>query len=351
MPAVWTPRYAGHAPGGGSRPGTGPPGTGEPAHGEVLRGALEAAGSDIHLATLHGDEPVLRVHDAEFLDWFARAWTEWEAAGLAGTAVRQDVVPHVFALPQATSGRPVTEPAAVWARSGRYAMDTLTPISPGTYDAARGAVDAALTACDLVLTGGHRAAYSACLPPGHHAGAALYGGSCYLNNAAVAAQYLRDRGPGKVAVLDIGARHGNGTQELFYARNDVFVGSVHVDPGRGWFPHFLGFADERGDGDGTGFNRNVAIAADAGDDDWLAAVHDLVEEARRFGSSAVVVSLGVDAAETDRDSPLQVSEAGFARAGRALATLGVPTVFVQERGCDLEHLGRLVIAVLRGYEG
>jgi acetoin utilization deacetylase AcuC-like enzyme len=350
MPAVWTPRHAGHAPGGGYWLGVERPGDEEPPRGEILRAALETAGAPIHLATLHGDEPVLRVHDADFLDWFSRAWSEWEAAGLVGETGQHRVVPYVFALPQLTSGRPVREPGAVWARSGRFAMDTMTLIAPGTYDAARGAVDVALTACDLVAGGTHRAAYAACRPPGHHAGAALYGGSCYLNNAAVAAQHLRDRGAEKVAVLDIDAHHGNGTQELFYARDDVFSGSVHVDPAQGWFPHFLGFADERGSGIGHGWNRNIPVPPGTGDDGWLDAVHHLAEEARRFAPSTLVVSLGVDAAAADPESPLQVTASGFARAGRALASIGVPTVFVQEGGYDLEHLGPLVLAVLRGFE-
>jgi acetoin utilization deacetylase AcuC-like enzyme len=237
-------------------------------------------------------------------------------------------------------------------------MDTMTLISPGTYDAARGAVDVALTACDLVIDGADAgngeatpAAYALCRPPGHHAGAALYGGSCYLNNSAVAAQYLRDIGTERVAIIDIDAHHGNGTQELFYERDDVFFGSVHVDPAQGWFPHFLGFADERGAGAGTGFNRNVPIAPGTKDDVWMLAVQDLTEEARRFNPGALVVSLGVDAAEADPESPLKITERGFARAGRALASLGVPTVFVQEGGYDLEHLGSLVVAVLRGFEG
>jgi acetoin utilization deacetylase AcuC-like enzyme len=350
MPAVWTPRHVGHAPDGGSWLGVLQPGDEEPPRGEVLRAALEGAGADVHLATAHGDEPVLRVHDPEFLDWFSRAWAEWEAAGLVEASGQRRVVPYVFALPQLTSGRPIPEPAAAWARSGRYALDTMTLISPGTYDAARAAVDCALTACDLVLGGEHRAAYAATRPPGHHAAAALYGGSCYLNNAAVAAQHLRDRGAARVAIVDIDAHHGNGTQEIFYARDDVWFGSVHVDPAQGWFPHFHGFAEERGDGAGHGYKRNVPVAPGTDDDAWATVVHDLAEEARRFAPDALVVSLGVDAAAADPESPLQVTERGFTRAGRALAGVGVPTVFVQEGGYDLEHLGPLVLSVLRGFE-
>ena len=137
----------------------------------------------------------------------------------------------------------------------------MTLIGPGTWDAARGAVDAALTAVDLVLAGA-AGAYACCRPPGHHAGRACYGGSCYLNNSAVAAGAFADRLGGPVAVLDIDAHHGNGTQEIFYDRTDVLVGSVHVDPGAGWFPHFLGFADETG----GGANKNLPLAPGTGDD-------------------------------------------------------------------------------------
>jgi acetoin utilization deacetylase AcuC-like enzyme len=350
MPVVWTPRHVGHAPGGGYWLGIELPGDEEPPRGEALRTALERAGAPVHVAIAHGDAPVLAVHDPEFVDWFSRAWSEWQAAGLDNDPGQPRVVPYVFALPQLTSGRPIPEPAAAWARSGRYAMDTMTLISPGTYDAARGAVDVALTAADLVLDGPLPAAYAACRPPGHHAGAQLYGGSCYLNNAAITAQYLRERGVARVAVIDIDAHHGNGTQELFYARDDVFFGSVHVDPSHGWFPHFLGFAAERGADNGVGTNRNLPLPPGTGDVEWVAAVHDLVEEVRRFNPAALVVSLGVDAAEADPESPLKVTETGFARAGRALATLNVPTVLVQEGGYDLEHLGSLVIEVLAGFE-
>jgi acetoin utilization deacetylase AcuC-like enzyme len=350
MPVVRSSLHVGHAPGGGYWLGRELPGDEEPVRGEALLAALVVAGATLVEAVDHGDAPLLRVHDPEFVDWLARAWPEWEAAGLVEESGQRRVVPYVFALPQLTSGRPVPEPAAVWARSGRYALDTMTLIAPGTYAAARGAVDAALTACDLVLGGEHPSAYVACRPPGHHAAAALYGGSCYLNNAAVAAQHLRDRGMDRVAILDIDAHHGNGTQELFYDRPDVFFGSVHVDPGRGWFPHFLGFADERGAGAGVGANRNIALPPGTGDAGWLDAVASLVAEAEATAPDALVVSLGVDAAAGDPESPLEVTPDGFAAAGRALAGLGVPTVMVQEGGYDLGHLGELVLAVLTAFE-
>ena len=140
----------------------------------------------------------------------------------------------------------------------------MTLIGPGTWDAARAAVDVALTAVDLVLDGAP-AAFGCCRPPGHHAARACYGGSCYLNNAAIAAAELVERLGGPVAVLDIDAHHGNGTQELFCDRGDVLIGSVHVDPGAGWFPHFLGFADETG-WCRPGANVNIPLASGSGDE-------------------------------------------------------------------------------------
>ena len=124
-------------------------------------------------------------------------------------------------------------------------------------------------------------------------------------------------GPGRVAVLDIDAHHGNGTQSIFYHRADVFYGSVHVDPGAGWFPHYLGFADERGTGAGTGANRNIPLAPGSGDQAWLDAVGQLCDDAREHGAEAIVLSLGVDAAAADPESPLQVSADGYRQAGRA----------------------------------
>jgi acetoin utilization deacetylase AcuC-like enzyme len=241
-------------------------------------------------------------------------------------------------------------PAALHARTGWYCYDTMTLVGPGTWPAARAAADAALTAVDLVVAG-EPVAYAICRPPGHHATRAGYGGSCYLNNAAVAAQALLRAGRARVAIVDVDAHHGNGTQAIFYDRADVLYASVHVDPGAGWFPHYFGFADETGIGDGAGHNRNVPLAPGAADDAWLAAVASLCDFVSRSETDAVVVSLGVDAAEEDPESPLRVSHAGFARAGDLVRALGVPTVVVHEGGYHLPTLGSLTVSFLSGLAG
>jgi acetoin utilization deacetylase AcuC-like enzyme len=177
-----------------------------------------------------------------------------------------------------------------------------------------------------------------------------YGGSCYLNNAAVAAEALRGKGHDRVAIVDIDAHHGNGTQMIFYDRADVFYGSVHVDPAAGWFPHYVGHADETGRGPGAGANSNVPLAEGTPDDRWLEGVASLVDDVRSHGATALVVSLGVDAAIHDPESPLQITDDGYRMAGEQLASLGLPTVAVQEGGYHLPSLGGLVVAAVTGLE-
>ena len=348
MPVVWSDDCRRHEPGGEVWIGVRTPGTEVPSRIDAIRSTLDDAGAQFTQAEAHDDAWLLAVHDERFVEYLAGAWRDWEQAGLPAEHGADRVVPYVFAHGALAHGLPLALPAAVWARAGYFAYDTMTLIGPGTWEAARAAVDAALTAADLVA-GGAAHAYACCRPPGHHACRAAFGGSCYLNNSAAAAHALSARGA-RVAVLDIDAHHGNGTQEIFWERDDVLVASVHVDPGAGWFPHFLGFADEHGAGAGDGANLNVPVAPGSGDEAWLDAVRLAAEWAANSGAEALVVPLGVDAAAADPESPLDVSAAGFRAAGRLLGALGLPTVLVQEGGYDLATIGSLVLEVLLGVE-
>jgi acetoin utilization deacetylase AcuC-like enzyme len=348
MPVVVDERCRLHDPAAEIWIGIPTPATEVAARLDAVRASLCDTEAHFIAAEAHADDRLRAVHDPELLAYLASAWEEWQAAGLPESPGQRRVVPYVFAHARLLEGRAATTPAAVWARPGYFAYDTMTLIGPGTWEAARAAVDAALTAVDLVVAGAP-AAYACVRPPGHHVTRSCYGGSCYLNNAAAAAASLAAI-VGRVAVLDIDAHHGNGTQEIFYERGDVLVGSLHVDPGAGWFPHFLGFADERGAGDGDDANRNVPLAPGSGDEEWLAGAESLVAWARGRGPRALVVSLGVDAAEGDPESPLRVTRAGFRSVGAFLASLGLPTVFIQEGGYDLATIGELVRDVLEGFE-
>jgi acetoin utilization deacetylase AcuC-like enzyme len=322
------------------------PGTELPERAERIRAELERTGASIVPAREQPDEVALRLHDPALVRYLASAWDEWLAAGLDEDPGQDRVVPYVFPHPGLLDGIPPAEPAVATARAGRFAYDTMTLIGPGTWAAARAALDVAITAAELVLEGG-RAAYAICRPPGHHATRTAFGGSCYLANAATAAARLRDE-HASVAVVDIDAHHGNGTQSIFYEDPAVLTGSVHVDPEAGWFPHFIGLADETGAGPGEGANRNVPLPPGSGDGPWLEAVGEL---ARWAGSAdALVVALGVDAAGGDPESPLEVTADGYRGAGRALGALGLPTVLVQEGGYELDTIGPLVAAALEGFE-
>ena len=335
-PFVWSDDCLRHEPEAEVWVGVRTPATEVPARAVAIRGSLVEAGAREVAATAHDDSALLAVHDPALVEFLRTAWSEWSAAALPSDRV----VPYVFARPELTGGREPATPTAVWARPGLFAYDTMTLIGPGTWEAARAAVDVALTAVDLVADG-EPVAYACTRPPGHHVTRSLYGGSCYLNNSAIAAAALLDLLGGPVAVVDVDAHHGNGTQELFLGRSDVLTASVHVDPGAGWFPHYLGFATENDDG-----NLNQPLAPGTRDATWLAAV----ERAAEFAApaKALVVALGVDAAAGDPESPLEVTPAGYREAGRILGDLGLPTIVVQEGGYDLATIGPLVVETLTG---
>jgi acetoin utilization deacetylase AcuC-like enzyme len=349
MPVVFSDQHRLHDPGGEIWVGVRTPGTEIPERAERIRATLEAAGAPVVPAEPHPDELLVAVHDPALIAYLATAWDEWEAAGLTGDPGQDRVVPYIFPHPGlGFDGEPAIPPV-VTARAGRFSFDTMTLIGPGTWEAARAAIDVAVTAADLVASG-VPAAYACCRPPGHHVTRTCLGGSCYLNNAATAAARLVAAFGAPVAVIDVDAHHGNGAQAIFYGSPDVLAASVHVDPGAGWFPHFLGFARETGAGAGAGANRNLPLAPGAGDADWGAAVAQLAAWARDGGARALIVALGVDAAQGDPESPLRVSAAGYREAGRALGALCLPTVIVQEGGYDLGTIGALVLSALEGIE-
>ncbi|MFZ0323899.1 MAG: histone deacetylase family protein [Actinomycetes bacterium] len=350
LPVVWSESSLLHDPKAEVWLGVAIPGTELKERPQVIRRAVEQAGARMVDAVAHDDTILNSVHDPGLLTFLEHGYEEWVADGFLDDPGQDRIVPYVFPTPGLLAGLPLREPKGVHGRAGRYGFDTMTLIGPGTWEAARGAVDVALTAADLVLAG-EPVAYGICRPPGHHVTRDAYGGSCYLNNAAVAAEALRRGGHERVAVIDIDAHHGNGTQMIFYDRADVFYGSLHIDPDSGWFPHYTGYADELGRGDGEGANRNVPLAPETPDPTWLDAVESIVADVAAFAATAVVVSLGVDAAADDPESPLRVTADGYQAAGSLIHRLGVPVVAVQEGGYHLPSLGSLVVSTLDGLRG
>jgi acetoin utilization deacetylase AcuC-like enzyme len=346
MPVVWSDRHRLHDPGGEVWVGVRIPGTEVPERAERIRAALADEGARFVDAGEQPEDALTAVHDAELAEYLAGAWAAWERAGLTEDPGQDRVVPYLFPHSDLFNGRPPQRATSITARAGQFAYDTMTLIGPGTWEGARAALDSAVTAATLVLDGAP-CAYACTRPPGHHATRSAFGGSCYLNNAAAAAARLRDGGSAPVAVLDVDAHHGNGTQAIFWDDPAVLTGSVHLDPAVGSFPHFLGYEDERGR---DGSNRNITLPVGSDDERWVSAVEELTGWAADAGARALVVPLGVDAAEDDPESRLAVTAAGFRAAGRAIGSLGLPTVVVQEGGYNLDTLGELVVEALTGLE-
>jgi acetoin utilization deacetylase AcuC-like enzyme len=349
LTAVWSEGYLAHDASWLVWAGARLPGDEEKDRAEALLAALDGAGVPIVPAEAHGKAPIEAVHDPAMVDYLESAHREWVGAGYSDDPGSDLVVAYAFRHPTAFGAYPARVPRSRAAMAGVYCMDTATTIGPGTYVGARAAVDGALTAAALVM-GGARSVYAPVRPPGHHAGTDYFGGSCYLNNVAVAAQWLIAQGVATVAIVDIDAHHGNGTQQVFYRRSDVFYASVHVDPGQGWFPHWCGFADERGEGPGLGANLNLPLPPGSGDEEVVLALETAVDAVSQFQPEVLLVSLGVDSGASDPESPLQVTPTGFAAMGSALGSLDLPTVLVQEGGYDLGVLGRDVLAVLGPFQ-
>ncbi len=288
-----------------------------------------------------GMAPVARVHDAGLVRFLGEASDLWRKR------YGEDAPP---AIPSAWPARGLrAQPQGdVESRLGSYAFDTATPIVKGTWSAALAAANAALSAAQAVA-GGERAAFALARPPGHHASADVFGGYCYLNNVAIAAQWCADRGL-RPAILDVDYHHGNGTQSIFYARADVFFCSIHGDPSFA-YPHFLGFADEGGEGAGEGANLNLPLAMYSGWSDYAAALARASQALQAFGPDVLLVSLGLDTYEADPISKFKLGTEDYLRLGEALAGLKLPTVFVFEGGYNLDALATITANVLEGFAG
>ena len=293
----------------------------------------------------HGPDPISAVHELELIDLVEHVWTDAIAAGWDPSRA---LLPDTFML-RSYAGPMALEslPAARHLRLGAYCFDTATPIVAGTADAALAAVDIALTAADRVLAG-LPLAYGLCRPPGHHAGRNLIGGYCFFNNAAVVAESLVSRGASRVAILDVDFHHGNGTQQIFWQRDDVLYVSLHGDPA-GIYPYFSGYAAERGGDGAAGANLNLPLAPGTDGDGYLAALADGLDAIAAFDLDApLVLSLGFDTYHADPICNLALQTDDYARIGSRIAELGRPVIALQEGGYAIDALGANAVAFLTG---
>lgn len=276
-----------------------------------------------------------RLHHPDYLAYLQHIYPQWCAAGGAPEAV----IPSTLAVRwmHRFSAHPLATP-------GYYAFDLSAPIVAGTWHASLDAASMAYTAAQHILAG-HRAAYARCRPPGHHAGSDMCGGYCYLNNAAVAAETLLSQY--RVAILDIDIHHGNGTQQIFYARDDVFFASIHGDP-QVCYPYFMGFADETGTDAGHGSTLNLPLAFGCDDTTYLATLEHAIAAITAWGATALVVSAGFDTYAGDPLGGFCLSRDCYQRIGERCAAMGIPIVVIQEGGYAIAALGDNVVALLDG---
>lgn len=286
-----------------------------------------------------GMDPVLAVHDAAFVAFLQTAWDDWSAEGFKGEAI-------TTVWPARRMSQRI--PHHIEGRLGYYALASETAISDGTWEAAYASAQVALTGADR-LRQGARAAFALCRPPGHHAAFDLFGGYCFLNNAAIAAQFLRDNGAERIAILDVDFHHGNGTQDIFYARDDVLFLSIHGDP-MDAFPHFLGHAEETGTGAGQGFTANYPLPPGTGFATWRNSLSAALARIADFAPDMLIISLGVDTYDSDPISFFKLTSDDFFTYGSDIAALGLPTLFVMEGGYDIAEIGINTVNVLQGFE-
>lgn len=281
------------------------------------------------------------VHDAAYVAFVRDCWRDWQAAGYKGEAIATCWPSR--AMPSARV------PAEIDGRIGYYALAGETSISGGTYEAALAAAGVAATAADR-LAAGARAAFALCRPPGHHASTDMFGGYCFFNNAAIAAQRLLDGGAKRVAILDTDFHHGNGTQEIFYHRDEVLFVSLHGDPVYA-FPYFLGFADEKGAGRGEGYTANYPLPPGTPFAEWSKALQQALEKISAYAPDYLLVSLGVDTFKADPISFFKLESDDFFTYGAAIGQLGIATGFVMEGGYAVEEIGINTVNVLEGFGG
>ncbi len=286
---------------------------------------------------VYGVDVLHTVHDAGLLYFLSHVYDVWAASGQVHD---WGLIPDTFAMRSF-----LDKPDNLVHQAGYYCFETQTPILEGTWLAAQQAAWCALTGADLLIEG-KKSVYALCRPPGHHAGRDLYGGYCYLNNAALAAQKLSLHG--RVTVLDVDYHHGNGTQAIFYASCGVQFVSLHADPNE-VYPYYSGYAQERGEGEGEGFTQNFPLPIGTNDADYLDTLLRALDVIAGFDPVYLVVSLGVDILKEDPLSRFAVSRNIFGAIGQQITSFKCPTLFVQEGGYHLDVIGDCVADVLEGF--
>ncbi len=310
-----------------------------PERADALHAGALAAGCTFDIPSEHGMKPIAAVHSPEYLVFLETIHKRWKQNPEAPDEILSSVRPD---------RRTASYPGSPLGLAGYHQSDMSCPINSHTWQSAYWSAQTALSAADLVLDG-EQMAYALCRPPGHHAFRDLAGGFCFLNNSAIAADHLLHHGL-KPAVLDVDVHHGNGTQGIFYDRDDVLTVSLHCDPS-GFYPFYWGHPQERGEGRGRGYNYNLPLPMGTTNEVFLDALAPALQRIRSFGADIMVVALGLDTHESDPFKAFRITTEGFAAIGAAIASAGLPVLHVQEGGYLSPELGDNLTSYLKGAEG
>jgi acetoin utilization deacetylase AcuC-like enzyme len=286
-----------------------------------------------------GLDPILAVHDKDYIAFLASCWTRYLDANpeVAASPETHVLLPASFA-----SRRNSRIPSSLLGQAGYYLMDLSACVTAGTYQAALSAANCALSAAQFVAENSN-SAFALCRPPGHHAGKDYAGGYCFINNASVAANWLSSKG--KVALLDVDYHAGNGTQDIFYERDDVLTVSIHSDPDYE-YPHYIGYTKDAGANKGLGYHRNFPLPVGATETRYLSTLDEALSMIKNFAPKHLVVSAGMDTFEKDPLGKFKITRSGFAEIGKHIAALKLPTAIALEGGYANEALGENVVALL-----
>jgi acetoin utilization deacetylase AcuC-like enzyme len=315
-----------------------------PARTAELLAALGAYGIKPEPPAAHGIAPALGVHTPHYLHFLEHVWDRWLLLPERGPEVWPNTFPYWSGRPE-DAARPPCPAEGIIGQIGWYLGDLSVPVGPNAWISTLRSCETAVSAADA-LGRSEAAVYALCRPSGHHARADRASGFCYVNNTAVAAQRLRKRYD-RVAILDIDAHHGDGTQQIFYRRADVLTISIHADPAN-YYPFFTGYAGETGYGEGRGFNLNLPLAHGSEGDAMAAAIEAASERIGAFDPQALVLALGFDAHRLDPIGVLKLEAEDFGRCGRLVGALGLPTLVVQEGGYAMGAIGECLGAFLEG---
>jgi acetoin utilization deacetylase AcuC-like enzyme len=287
-----------------------------------------------------GIDPILAIHDLGYVDFLKHGYDEWTALG---EEMGEEVQTSIYASTNNAG-------LGILAKAAQYQADGSAPIGKYSWTSIYWSAQTALNAADALLKERiPQNEIQICLtrPAGHHARKSSAGGFCYLNNAAIIAQHLRQKYQ-KIAIIDTDMHHGQGIQEIFYDRKDVLYTSVHGSP-INFYPVVAGHEHEKGQGEGYGYNINYPMPHGTDEKGFFSYVDKAIDNVTLFNPDVIVHVLGFDVYKDDPQAKCHVSTQGFMELAKKMKALNKPIIVLVEGGYCIEKLSENLQAFLSGF--